>query len=97
MTTTKYGSFVTVMGTPDPEDIVRGWMAGYDDEYDVDAVVSDYRDAFNALLPGSLLLIGDEIIGLVDDDDVPDYWSDMVNEAADGIDLGEICDRHPKV
>jgi len=93
--TTVYGTFLSVMGTLDPEDLVRGYMAGFDDEYDVDAVVSDFRDALNALLPGSLALAGNEFVGDVDDADVPDYWAEMFNEDVDGIDIGELCERHP--
>lgn len=92
--TTHYASFLSVMGTPDPEDIVRGYMSDAVDEYDVEAAVSDYRAGLNELLPGSLVLVGDAFIGLVGDDDVPDYWQELVNELAEDIDLEELIERH---
>jgi len=78
-------------------------LGDYADDYDVDAIVADYRDAINAALPQGVTLAGDEFIGPwrpADDEfdgyPVDDHGVLDIKAIVDGVDFWAIADRHDK-
>ena len=71
MITTSYGTWTSRV---DPyslsvEQTVREALGDYADQYDVDAIAADYRQAINQALPEGVSLCGDEFIGPYHSDD----------------------------
>lgn len=71
------------------------------DDFDFDAIVSDYRNAINDALPDSVTLAGDEFIGpaYADDQDFDGYPMDEdgsldIKAIVEDVDLWEIIARH---
>lgn len=104
-TTTGYGTWnnhgdsgnVTVKATV--ADALTDWA----DEYDIDAIVTQYRAAINEALPESMHLVGEEFIGPAfgpdwDVDDYPTDSDDVLDIAAivASVDLWVIVARNEK-
>lgn len=102
-TTTSYGTWnnqiepyaLTV------EQTIADSLGDFIDDYDVDAITREYRDAINDALPASVSLCGDEFIG-------PYYEADTAFEShphnedgeldlkaiVDGVDFWAIAAKH---
>lgn len=94
MTTTKLGSWVSVIGSVSPYDDLVNATGNSDVDFDMDAAENDYRNAIHQMLPGSLNLIGDEFIGDIDDDEIPENWDVTLKEELQNFDLWPILDAH---
>ena len=86
MTTTKYASWAGVMPSDSPADFVHNLFALYaarardKGDYDLAGIEQEYRNAVNALLPGSLHLVGDSFVGEVGDTSIPKGWAKDLRE-----------------
>lgn len=79
-------------------------LGDFADDYDVDAIVADYRDAINDALPDSVTLAGDEFLGPYRDEDCefdgyPTGADGSLNigEIIEGVDFWKIAARHALV
>ena len=68
MTTTPHGTFIGNVADPGGAGSMRDYittaLGGYADDYDIDAITADYRDAINErLAPHGITLAGDEFYG----------------------------------
>jgi len=103
MVTTSYGTWSNRV---DPralsvEQTIYEALGDYADDYDIDAIAADYRDAINMALPEGVTLAGDEFIGpyyaedatwgpeLEDEDGRLD-----IKSIVDGVDLWAIVAKH---
>jgi hypothetical protein len=63
-TTTSYGNWVNIeKHSVSVEDTVASALGDYVDDYDLEALVRDYREAINEALPSGVALCGNEFIG----------------------------------
>lgn len=94
MTTTKLASWTTITNTLSPFDVALNFAGGFEADYDMDAVESDFRDAVAKVLPGSMFLSGEEFIADVSDDAISESWIETVREEIEMIDLGPMFEAH---
>lgn len=95
-TTTDYGSWnnhadeyeLTV------ESSVGTSLGDYAHEYDVDAIVADYRDAINKALPDRVTLTGNEFIGPAYEKDCTWEGDLDIHAVIESVDFWEIAERH---
>lgn len=81
-------------GTTDLEAHVGDLLGEFVDDYDVDGIIRDYRDAINAALrPYGVTLEGALLVGRADTDYTEWSASDIIEE----IDFWSIADRHDLV
>lgn len=78
-------------------------LGDYGDEYDVNALTADYRDAINTALPASVTLAGDEFIGphQPDANEWDGYPTDEhgqldIKAIVDDVDFWEIARKHER-
>lgn len=63
-TTTSYGNWTKIEWTSvSVEDTVASALGDFVDDYDLDGLVSEYRNAINDALPDGVSLCGNEFIG----------------------------------
>ena len=96
MATTTYGTINTMVpaaGTAtNLHDYVASALGDYADDYDIDAITADYRDAINEhLAPHGITLAGDEFHGPYPR---PENAAEVIAEAGEDVDLWEIVARH---
>ena len=89
-----YGTWYNVVGSLSPEQDVMDFAGGFDVDYDMEAIATDYRVAITAILPGSMILAGDQFIAMVLDAAISENWSSEVNEAIQEIDLTPFFEAH---
>lgn len=84
-------STVTIQGT------VADAVGEFAADYDIDAIITDYRDAINAAMPEGVSLHGqDYIVGPYRREGWTDEELAEVREAIASVDLWEIVGRHDK-
>lgn len=98
MTTTSYGSFSRNVADPGPAsslaDYVAGALGDYADDYDIDAITADYRDAINERLADQgITLAGDEFYG---PHPRPENAGETIADAIESVDFWTIVERHDK-
>jgi len=102
MITTSYGTWCTRV---DPyslsvEQSVVEALGDFADEYDVEAIADDYRQAINQALPPGVSLVGNEFIGPAQPspdqfDGYPhDEYSVDIRAIVDSVDFWAIAARH---
>lgn len=87
-------SFLGDTGVHELRHIVQDIVGDYADDYDLDAIEADYREAVGECLPEGLTLCGEEIYG-----PYPQRFSfDVIafREALEEIDTNTILARHEK-
>lgn len=100
MALTLYGTWCNRIDrySSSPDDGIRDYLGEWVDDFDVDAIARDYREAIDALLPAGLSLNGDEFIGPIGNNSDGDEWIDVdwdaLREAIEEIDFGAIVERH---
>jgi hypothetical protein len=99
-TSMQYATWANVFGSLSPREDVDNFAAGFAADFDLDAIEDAYRAAVAALLPGSMLLVGDEFIADVDDPEIPEDWADALREqdlftAAD--EMGQMFEENPSL
>lgn len=92
-TTTSYGNFTSncsdTGSAANLADYVAISLGDYSDDYDIDAIVDDYRDAINEQLEGTgITLNGDEFYGPHPRENVD------IAAAIEAVDFYEIAERH---
>src|SRR5690606_36588268 len=94
--TTSYGTITTMV--PDAgtvtslADYVATALGDHADDYDIDAITADYRDAINEhLTPHGITLAGDECYG---PHPRPENAGEIIADAIEDVDLWEIVARH---
>lgn len=92
--TTDYGTWsnLTGGGSARLEDSVADYLGEYGDEYDVDAICDEYRDAVNNILPDRVALVGNDLYGPYATRNEFDW--EEISEELETIDLAAIVDRH---
>lgn len=91
MAKTSYGSWNNIeRSSLTVEDSVAVALGDFAEDYDVDAVVADYRQAINDRLPEGVFLAGDEFYGPYPRQDVD------LAEAVAAVDFWGIADRHDR-
>jgi hypothetical protein len=103
-TTTSYGTWenrVDRYRTTVKQSVVEAFGAEGTEGFDLDAIVTEYREAINRALPRGVALVGDEFIGprhpepgAFDGYPVDDSGSLDIKAIVDDIDLWEIVKRH---
>jgi hypothetical protein len=104
-TTTGYGTWNNRVAASDltVEQSVSVSLGDYYNDYDVDAIVSDYRTAINEALPQGVSLCGDEFIGPYSADDAT--WNAELDDEdsrldikaiVEGVDFWKIAAKHDK-
>jgi prevent-host-death family protein len=102
-TTTEYGTwnFITKDESDTVEDMATEALGDYVGDYDVDAIVTEYRQAINEALPAGVSLNGDLFYGPAYDPDkdfdgypVNDDGSLDIKAIVDSIDFWAIAERH---
>src|SRR5690554_5768191 len=95
-TTTSYGTINTMV--PDAgtvtslHDYVAGALGDYADDYDIEAIVDEYRDAINERLADQgIVLAGDEFYGPYPR---PENAGETIAEAIKDVDFWTIVERH---
>lgn len=88
---TSYGCWNTLTDGTAPEDDVCQYLGAVEDDYDVDAIVREYREAVDAALPRGVELYGDEFTGPYD---ARKELRPLIRPAVESIDLGAIVSRH---
>jgi len=95
MTTTSYGTFIGNVADPggagSMRDYVTTALGDYADDYDIDAIVDEYRDAINERLDQGITLAGDEFYGPYPR---PEHSTETIADAIEDVDLWEIVARH---
>src|SRR5690554_6339689 len=96
--TTSYGSFSRNVADPGPAsslaDYVAGALGDYADDYDIDAITADYRDAINERLADQgIVLAGDEFYG---PHPRPENAGETIADAIKDVDFWTIVERHDK-
>lgn len=75
----------------------REYLGYHFDDFDYDAAMAEYAEAFEALLPEGLELHGSEIVGDAYDEDVEKMADELnLTEMLESIDLDAILERHHK-
>lgn len=102
--TTSYGTWYQHFGSLGPQYDVDNYISGGDADWRercestgaLAAMVADYREAVEALLPKGVSLVGDEFIGPYYADDTREQWQDLnLRELAEErIDMAAIVERH---
>lgn len=92
-TTTSYGTWnnrVDDLSLTVEQSVIAA-VTDWADDYDIPAVVSAYRDAINAELPGDFSLVGDEFVG-------PVNWPHAldIKSWVNSVDLWDILADHEK-
>lgn len=104
-TTTSYGTWTNRVEpyTASFEQDVYESLGDYADDYDIEALTAEYRNAINEALPNGVWLTGSEFIGPYYDEDadfgdapVDEFGSLDFKAIVDGIDFWEIAARHDK-
>jgi hypothetical protein len=104
-TTTSYGTWVNHgdQMSVNVETSVYEALGSYADDYNVDAIVAEYRDAINDALPTNVNLCGDEFIGPAypADQDFDAYPTDDdgnldLHAIVESIDFWAIAARHDR-
>jgi hypothetical protein len=97
-TTTSYGTINTMV--PDAgtvtslADYVAGALGDYADDYDIEAITADYRDAINERLADQgITLAGDEFYGPYPR---PENAGETIADAIKDVDFWTIVERHDK-
>lgn len=96
--TTSYGTINTMV--PDAgtvtslADYVAGALGDYADDYDIEAITADYRDAINERLADQgITLAGDEFYGPYPR---PENAGETIADAIESVDFWEIVARHDR-
>lgn len=96
MITTSYGTFIGNVADPGGAGSMRDYittaLGDYADDYDIDAITADYRDAINEhLAPHGITLAGDEFYG-----PYPriENAAKVIADAIEDVDFWEIVARH---
>lgn len=91
-TTTEYATWANLA---DELSLREGIEAIEDaDDFDLDAIEADYREAIDAILPDGVTLEGDQVYGPYPI--AADWDLDAVREAIREIDFWAIVERHAK-
>lgn len=89
--TTEYGTWWNWMESATVENTVSAYVNGFEDDFDFEAAVSDYRAEVNAALPEGVTLNGNHFYG-----PYPRPEGLDLRPAIEGVDLGVIVMRHPR-
>lgn len=97
-TTVEYCSWMFLMGDSsiNPESYVTQALGGHVEEFDVDAIVADFRAAVGAILPDGADLVGDAITGPEDGLDRFHARLPEIRRMINAINFWEIARRHDK-
>jgi len=95
-TTTSYGTINTMVPDAGTVTSLAGYVAGalgdYADDYDIDAIVEEYREAINKhLAPHGITLAGDEFYGPYPR---PENAGEIIADAIESVDFWAIVARH---
>lgn len=72
---------------------VIGCLEGDDlDDYDIDAITEEFREAVNEHLPEGVTLGGEQFIGPYHDR--PEWGNDVLAEAIEAVDFDAIAEKH---
>ncbi len=94
--TTSYGSFSRNVADPGGAGSMRDYittaLGDHADDYDIDAITADYRDAINErLAPHGITLAGDEFYGPYPR---PENAGETIADAIKDVDFWTIVERH---
>lgn len=94
--TTSYGSFSRNVADPGGAGSMRDYittaLGDHADDYDIDAIIADYRDAINERLADQgITLAGDEFYGPYPR---PENAGETIADAIESVDFWEIVARH---
>jgi hypothetical protein len=100
-TTTDYGTWLNYTGGLTVEQTVADFLGDYSDDFDVDAIVREYRDTVDRALPAGVNLCGNEFIGPYYEKD-QDFGDAPLNDLGGldiaaivaAVDLEAICCNH---
>lgn len=95
--TTEIGNWWSLTGSDSSvTNTVRNYLGDFVDDFDVDAIADDYRDAINDLLPEYIWLAGDTLYGPYEPpaDWDPDWTVDFWERVEIEIDFDAIVQRH---
>lgn len=92
--TTEYGYWSNVGNYREPIDEVRAFLAEFADEFDVDAIVSDYTAAINVALPEGVSLAGSSFHGPYSRNARPGDHLETIRAAVATVDLAAIVEQH---
>lgn len=101
ITNTSYGTWYNHQGHElTVEESVAVALTDYADDYDTDAIASDWRDAINEALPDQVALAGNDFLGPYYEEDFT--WEGgaeglNIREIIEGVDFWEIAARHELV
>lgn len=93
-TTTSYGTWATLTGELDVHQGIAEALGDYVDDYDLDAIVTEYVAAVDAILPEGVGLYANEFIGPAYDQ--PEFNAEEILDAINEIDLMAIAEKHDK-
>lgn len=96
--TTPYGTFIGNVADPGGAGSMRDYittaLGDYADDYDIDAITADYRDAINERLADQgITLAGDEFYG---PHPRPENAGETIADAIKDVDFWTIVERHDK-
>lgn len=97
MSTTSYGSWANYRTQPTVDAEVLAALGDQANDFDVDAITDEYRQAINDALPAGIELHGDELYGPCDRQGGWTVWFGQpeFDQAADvDTDFWEIASRH---
>lgn len=94
MTTTKYATWANVFHSLSPREDINNFAADFAADFDLDAIEDAYRDEIDQILPGTMQLVGEELIADVADEDIPEDWTGDLKEQAEMIDMGQIFEAN---
>ena len=86
--TTVYATWARLTRTLTPYDVLLNYAGDAASDYDLGAVETDYRAAIAALLPGTMILAGEDFIAETPDPAIPAEWADTLREQLEDLDLG---------
>jgi hypothetical protein len=83
MTTTLYSTWVRVFNnsSTSPADDIANYAGDFAGDFDLEAITTEYKNAIEELLDGSMVLVGDEFIADVADPEIPDNWAELLRYA----------------
>lgn len=100
-TTTNYGSWYNHTGEATVSASIAAAVAEFADDFDLDAIESDYLDAIDEALPSGVGLSGDQFLGPAYEDDqdfdgypLDDFGALDIKAIIADIDLMAIVERH---